>query len=135
MKNNQSQCNYETLTDCGNNNQRVVEMLLQFFWFKFSCSFDLEKRTPSDSCWRVQLVCEKVQDQSSLEPSLEYNQDQTPLTNQCLSYRTFMQFQISSRRENRQKDRRVIKIRVLRKVFSKQFCFIRCRRQHLRAVE
>ena len=30
---------------------------------------------------------------------------------------------------------RVIKIRVLRKVFSKQFCFIRCRRQHLRAVE
>ena len=28
-----------------------------------------------------------------------------------------------------------IKIRVLRKVFSKQFCFIRCRRQHLWAVE
>ena len=27
------------------------------------------------------------------------------------------------------------KIRVLRKVFSKQFCFIRCRKQHLRAVE
>ena len=25
----------------------------------------------------------------------------------------------------------MIKIRVLRKVFSKQFCFIRCRRQHL----
>ena len=29
----------------------------------------------------------------------------------------------------------MIKIRVLRKVFSKQFCFIRCRIQHLRAVE
>ena len=25
--------------------------------------------------------------------------------------------------------------RVLRKVFSKQFCFIRCRRQHLRPIE
>ena len=40
-----------------------------------------------------------------------------------------MQFQISSRRENRQRDTRVIKIRVQRKIFSKQFCFIRCRRQ------
>ena len=46
-----------------------------------------------------------------------------------------MQFQISSRRENRQRDTRVIKIRVQRKIFSKQFCFIRCRRQHLRAGE
>ena len=46
-----------------------------------------------------------------------------------------MQFQISSRRENRQRDTRVIKIRVQRKIFSKQFCFIRCRRQHLRPVE
>ena len=35
-----------------------------------------------------------------------------------------MQFQISSRRENRQRDTWVIKIRVFRKVFSKQFCFI-----------
>ena len=32
-----------------------------------------------------------------------------------------MQFQISSKRENRQRDTRVIKIRVLRKVFSKYF--------------
>ena len=31
-------------------------------------------------------------------------------------------------------DTRVIKIRVFRKVFSKQFCFVRCRR-HPRAVE
>ena len=30
---------------------------------------------------RVQLVCEKVQAQSSLEPLLEYNQYQTPLMN------------------------------------------------------
>ena len=29
----------------------------------------------------------------------------------------------------------IIKIKAHRKVFSKQFCFIRCRRQHLRAVE
>ena len=28
-----------------------------------------------------------------------------------------------------------MKIRALRKIFSKQFCFIRCRRQHLWAVE
>ena len=46
-----------------------------------------------------------------------------------------MQFQICSRRENLKKKRyRVIKITFLRKVFSKQFCFIRCRRQHLQAV-
>ena len=46
-----------------------------------------------------------------------------------------MQFQISSRKVNRQRDTQVIKIRVQRKIFSKQFCFIRCRRQHLRPVE
>ena len=51
------------------------------------------------------------------------------------SYRNIMLFQISSSRENRYRDTRVIKMRVLRKVFSKQFCFIRCRRQHLWAVE
>ena len=39
-----------------------------------------------------------------------------------------MQFQISSRRENRQRDTQVIKIRVLRNVISEQFCFMRCRR-------
>ena len=33
------------------------------------------------------------------------------------------------------RDTQVLKIGVLRKVFSKQFCFIRCRRQHLSAVE
>ena len=33
------------------------------------------------------------------------------------------------------KDARIIKIRVLRKVISKQSCFIRCRRQHLWANE
>ena len=46
-----------------------------------------------------------------------------------------MQFQISSRKETREGDIWVIKIRVLREVFSKQLCFIRCRRQHLQAVE
>ena len=61
-----------------------------------------------------------------------------PLTNQDSlrpnhlgSYRNIMQFQISSTRENRQRDTRVMKVRVQRKIFSKQFCFIRCRRQHL----
>ena len=46
-----------------------------------------------------------------------------------------MQFQVSSRRENRWRDTWVIKICVLGKVFSKQHCFIRCRRQHPRSVE
>ena len=52
-----------------------------------------------------------------------------------MSYINIMQFQISSRRENRQRDTWYIKIRVLRKFLSKQFCFIRCRRQQPRAVE
>ena len=37
--------------------------------------------------------------------------------------------------ENYKRDTQFIKIRILRKVFSKQFWFIRCRRQHLWAVE
>ena len=45
-------------------------------------SDNLEKETPLDTYWRVQLVCKKVQAHSSLEPPLEYNQDQMPLTNQ-----------------------------------------------------
>ena len=44
-----------------------------------------------------------------------------------------MQFQISSKIEKGSP--RVIKIRVLRKVFNKQFCFIRSRRKNLRVVE
>ena len=41
-------------------------------------------KNPSDTYWRVQLVCKKVQAHSSLQPSLwkEYNQDQTPLMSQ-----------------------------------------------------
>ena len=66
-----------------------------------------------------------------------------PLTNQgslwtfnnLVSYRNIMQFQISSRRENRQRDNWVIKIRVLRKAFSRQFHFIRCRRKYLLVAE
>ena len=36
----------------------------------------------SDTCWKVQLVCKKVQAHGSLEPPLRYNQVQTPFTNQ-----------------------------------------------------
>ena len=50
----------------------------------------------------------KVQIHSSLEPLLEYNQDQDAfdksrlvMTNQLGSYRNIMQFQISSRGENK----------------------------------
>ena len=45
-------------------------------------SNNLENKTPSDTYRRVQLVCMKVQSHNSLEPPLEYNQDQTPLMNQ-----------------------------------------------------
>ena len=36
-------------------------------------SNNLENKTPSDNYWRVQLLCKKVQVQSSLKPPLEYN--------------------------------------------------------------
>ena len=45
-------------------------------------SNNLENETPSDTHGRIQLVCKKFQAHSSLEPPLEYNQDQMPLTNQ-----------------------------------------------------
>ena len=44
-------------------------------------SNNLENKTPSDTYWRVQLKCKKVQVHSSVEPSVEYNLDQMPLTN------------------------------------------------------
>ena len=73
-------------------------------------SNNLEKIS-SDTYGRVQLVCMKIQVHSSLEPTLEYNQDQIPLIitvsydlfNQLRSYRNVMKFQISSRREKQVK--------------------------------
>ena len=70
---------------------------------------NLENKNPSDTYWRIQLVCKKIKAHSSLETPLEYNQDQIPLTNQGSlwtfhdlgSYRKIMQFQISFRRENK----------------------------------
>ena len=47
-------------------------------------SNNMENETPSETYWRVQLVCIKVQTQSSLEPPLEHNQNQTPLMIQGL---------------------------------------------------
>ena len=44
-------------------------------------STNLENKTPLNT---YQLVCKKVQAHSSLEPALEYNPDQMPLTNQGL---------------------------------------------------
>ena len=44
-------------------------------------SNNLQNKIPSDTYWRVQLVCKKVQVHSSSEPPLEYNQDQMGLTN------------------------------------------------------
>ena len=45
-------------------------------------SNNLEKKTPSGTSWRVQLVSKNVQAHRFLEPPLEYNQGQMPLTNQ-----------------------------------------------------
>ena len=56
------------------------------------------------------------------------------LTMSYRSYRNIMRFQISKVRETRKRDTGVIKIRI-RKVFNNHLCFIRCSRQHLRAVE
>ena len=53
--------------------------------------------------------------------------------NQNVSYRDIMRFQISSRRVVR-RGTLFINIRVFRKVFSKQLCFIRWKRQHLRVT-
>ena len=47
-----------------------------------SPSNNLENKALSDTCCVVQLVCMEVQDHSSLELPLEYNQDQTPLMNE-----------------------------------------------------
>ena len=54
-------------------------------------SNNVENKTPPDTYWRIQLVCKKVQAHSSLEPPLEYSQDQTPLTNQV----SLLPFQLS----------------------------------------
>ena len=62
----------------------------------------------------------KVQAHSFLEPPLEYNQDQTLLID-LGSYGNIMQFQISFGRENRERDTRVIKIGVIRKVLTNNF--------------
>ena len=37
---------------------------------------NLEKKTLWDTYWRFQLVCKKIQAHVSLEPPLEYNQNQ-----------------------------------------------------------
>ena len=47
-----------------------------------SPSNNLENKIISDTFCRIQLVCVKAQAHSSLEPTLAYNQDQTPLMNQ-----------------------------------------------------
>ena len=54
-------------------------------------SNNLENKTLPDTYWRVQVVCMKVQAHSSLEPPMEYSQDQMPLMNQG----SFLPFQPS----------------------------------------
>ena len=44
-------------------------------------SNNLENKITWDTYWTIQLVCMKVQAHSSLEPPLEFNQDQMSLKN------------------------------------------------------
>ena len=68
----------------------------------------------------------KVQAHNSVEPPLEYDQDQTSFMNQDeLTILGVTEILCSFRlvpEGKTGKDTRLIKIRVLRKVFSKQFC-------------
>ena len=45
-------------------------------------SNNLERKIPSDTFWKDQLINMKVEARNSLKPPLEYNQDQMPSTNQ-----------------------------------------------------
>ena len=47
-------------------------------------SNNMKNKIPSDTYWRVELVCTKVWTHSSLEPQLQYNHDQIPLRYQDL---------------------------------------------------
>ena len=94
----------------------------------------MENKAPSDMYWRVQAVCVKVQADSSLELPLKHNQDQMSLMSQGwlwpfwpseISYSLKFLLEWKMGKELPESSR----FRVLRKVFSKQFSFIRCRRQ------
>ena len=79
----------------------------QSIFYKKACN-NPEKKSPSDTYWRVWLVCIKVQAHSPLELTLDCNQDWMPVKNQGYdlynhlgSYRNIMQFQVSSGGEMR----------------------------------
>ena len=106
-------------------------------------SNNLENKIPSDIYWRGQgsgslfrLTVlfnhhwDTVRTRRHWQIKIHYD-----LSNHLGSYRKTMQFQISSRRENRQRYTWVIKITVLRKVLGKQFCLIWRKRQHPWAIE
>ena len=84
-------------------------------------SNSLENKTPSVTYWRVQLVFKKVLAHSSLEP--HWNTIKTKCLRQIkVHYDLFIRLGSYGNIMHIW----VIKFRVLRKVFSKQFCFIRC---------
>ena len=92
---------------------------------------NLETKTPWDTYWRVQLVCKKVQAHLILEPPLQYNQDQMPLTNQGSydlfshlgSYRNIIHFQINYRRENDKKIPESSRLEFLEKFSANNFAW------------
>ena len=51
---------------------------------------NLENKIILDTYWRVQLICMEDQTHSSLEPTLVYNQTQTPLINQVMNFLTIL---------------------------------------------
>ena len=84
-----------------------------------------------------------VQADSSSEPPLEYNLDQTPVANQGLVMTCLTNVGVIGRlcsfrlvlERRAGKELSELSRFVLKKVFCKQFCFISSRRQPLRAVE
>ena len=81
---------------------------------------NLEETIPSDTYWKVQLVCIKVHAHTSLDSPLEYNQDQTPHSSIICALLECYTRGIKSR---------------LWKYLKKQLLFIRCRRQCLGAIK
>ena len=86
----------------------------------------------------------KVQAHSSSEPPLAYNQDQTDVFDKSTAVMTFLtilgvkeilcRVRLFLEGKTGKYYTSVIKITVFRKVFSKQFRFIKCKRPHFQAV-
>ena len=75
-----------------------------------------ENKTPSDKYWIVLLVCMKNQALNSLEPLLEYNQDQMSLINQSLLWPFWSSCELPETNESS-------RFQFLQKFLAKQFAY------------